>query len=219
MNMHDIILELKRKAGRILLVGLFVAALSFILLLFVEKKFQSSANLLIVSKSAQEGDFYSQVKYSEYLVKLLGDAVYSDRFLDAAVETGKFDRQILPVEKRQAIDEWENIVVVKQRLDLGMLSLSVKRDKSREAEQILSAAIEVLTKQNTLFRGGDESAIEVKLVAGPLTEKIPSFSEAITVTIIGFILGILFSIAKITLNCIDYAPRVKHNWVRPVEQS
>ena len=215
MNMHDIIFELKRKIGLILLVGLFVAALSFMLLLFVEKKFESSASLLIISKSAQEGDFYSQFKYSEYLVKLLGDAVYSDRFLDAALETGKFDRQILPVDKRQAIDEWEKIVVVKQRLDLGMLSLSVKRDKSREAEQILSAAIEVLTKQNTLFRGGDESAIEVKLVAGPLTEKIPSFTEAVVVTVLGFMLGILFSITKITLNCIDRGSRATRNWVRP----
>lgn len=219
MNMHDILFELKRKTGLILLVGLFVAAISFMLLLVVEKKFESSASLLIISKSAQEGDFYSQFKYSEYLVKLLGDAVYSDRFLDAALETGKFDRKILPVDKRQAINEWEKIVVVKQRLDLGMLSLSVKRDNSRDAEQILSAATEVLTKQNTLFRGGDEGSVEVKLVAGPLTEKIPSFTEAVTVTVLGFILGILFSIVRITLHCIDRGSRATHNWVRPLENA
>ncbi len=219
MNMHDILFELKRKTGLILLVGLFVAAISFMLLLVVEKKFESSASLLIISKSAQEGDFYSQFKYSEYLVKLLGDAVYSDRFLDAAIDTGKFDRKILPVDKRQAIDQWEKIVVVKQRLDLGMLSLSVKRDNNREAEQILSAATEVLTKQNTLFRGGDEGSVEVKLVAGPLTEKIPSFTEAVTVTLLGFILGILFSIVRITLRCIDRGSRATRNWVRPLENA
>jgi capsular polysaccharide biosynthesis protein len=219
MNEQDIFLELKRKAGIILFVGLFVAALAFVLLLVVEKKFESSASLLIVSKSAQEGDFYSQFKYSEYLVKLLGDAVYSDRFLDAAIDTGKFDRKILPVDKRQAIDQWEKIVVVKQRLDLGMLSLSVKRDNNREAEQILSAATEVLTKQNTLFRGGDEGSVEVKLVAGPLTEKIPSFTEAVVVTLFGFILGILFSITKITLNCIDRGSRATRNWVRPSDNA
>ncbi len=219
MNMHDIILELKRKTGRILLVGLFVASISFMLLLVVEKKFQSSANLLVISKGSQEGDFYSQFKYSEYLVKLLGDAVYSDRFLDAAIETGKFDQKILPVDKRRAIDEWEKIVVVKQRLDLGMLSLSVKRDNSREAEQILSAATEVLTKQNTLFRGGDESTIEVKLVAGPLTEKIPTFSEAMIVTVIGFILGILFSVVRIAFKSLNREPRMTRNWVRPIEKA
>jgi capsular polysaccharide biosynthesis protein len=218
MNMHDIIFELKRKTGLILLVGLFVAALSFMLLLFVEKKFESSASLLIVSKSAQSGDFYSQFKYSEYLVKLLGDAVYSDRFLDAALETGKFDRKLLPVEKRQAIDEWKKVVVVKQRLDLGMLSLSVKRDDSRQSEQILSAAIDVLTKQNTLFRGGDDGSVEVKLVAGPLTENIPTFGEAVTVTILGFMLGVFSSVARILFRRINRGSRMTRNFVRPVEE-
>jgi capsular polysaccharide biosynthesis protein len=215
--MHDIIFELKRKTGLILLVGLFVAALSFMLLLFVEKKFESSASLLIVSKSAQSGDFYSQFKYSEYLVKLLGDAVYSDRFLDAALETGKFDRKLLPVEKRQAIDEWKKVVVVKQRLDLGMLSLSVKRDDSRQSEQILSAAIDVLTKQNTLFRGGDDGSVEVKLVAGPLTENIPTFAEAVVVTLLGFMLGVFSSVARILFRRIDRESRMTHNFVRLVE--
>ena len=190
---------IKARIGSILLSGTLLAGISFFALVMIEKPFQSEMDFLIVQTNAGGQDFYTQFKSSEYLGKVLSEALFSERFIDTVVETGKVNSEFLPFDKKDRLKEWSKMVSVKKNLELGIISVTVKNDRERDASRVISGIAEVLTQKNSLFRGGDEKSVEIRVMSGPINQQNPTFVEMIKVILAGFFSGCFLSGFFITL--------------------
>ena len=184
---------LRSKIGTLIIWGLLFGALGFFGLIMTERPFQTKMDFLVVQTNATNQDFYTQFKSSEYLGKVLGEALYSERFVDALVETGKVNKEFLPFDKGRRLIAWKKMVAVENNLELGILSVTVKGDRERDIARVMDGIAIVLTEKNTLFRGGDEKSVEIRILSGPILSENPDFSKMLKVTFAAFLAGVFLS--------------------------
>lgn len=192
-NNIPILSVLKSKLGIMLLFGVLFAILGFSGLMLVSKPVSVSMDFLVVQTGPQAQDFYSQFKSSEYLGKVLSEAVYSERFITAVVETGNVTNQFLPIDKRDRLKEWQKMISVHNNLELGIIGVTVSGSNERTLTNITRAVSGVLTERNILFRGGDEKSVEVRVLSGPIVEHNPTVARIVGVVGCGFITGFLLT--------------------------
>lgn len=193
MTFSSLLTLLRHKLGILFLGGVLCAAVAFASTMVLSTRFQSSMDFLVVQSNAQGQDFYSLFKSSEYLSKVLSEAIYSERFIDAVMETGKINGQFLPANKKDRLDAWREMVTVQKNLELGVLSVTVKHDNDRDAARVMSSISEVLIEKNSLFRSGDEKSVEIRVLSGPILETTPTLKKILLVLGGGFLSGILLA--------------------------
>ncbi len=193
MGNQNIFALLRSKFGALVIVGLLFGALSFFGLMVTEKPFQTKMDFLVVQSNANNQDFYTLFKSSEYLGKILSEAVYSDRFIDALVETGKVNKEFLPFDKQERLATWSKMVTVNKNLELGIISVTVSGDRERDVARIMDGIAQVLTERNSLFRSGDEKSVEIRILSGPILEQSPNVAKILKVVLLAFVAGFLLS--------------------------
>lgn len=52
---------------------------------------------------------------------------------------------------------------------------------------------QVLTEKNSLFRGGDEKSVEIRILSGPILEQNPNMTKVVKVILIAFLAGLFLS--------------------------
>ncbi len=197
--MTNILALLSEKKGSIFLFGVFVAATVFFVETAVSARYAVRTDFMVVQTSSSQ-DFYTLFKSSEYLSKVLSESMYSERFINAVIETGKVSAQgFLPTDKRDRLNRWRSMVSVDKNIELGMLSVSVKADTEREAGKTMEALTEVLINRNKEFRGGDEKSVEIRILSGPITDRNPTPKELLTLSVLGFLAGAFVRAAWLTL--------------------
>lgn len=180
----------RRKWGSLLLAGLLAGSLSFFALVFFSKHFKVTTDFLVVQTgTSQSQDFYSMLKSSEYLGKVLSQSVGSEKFIGAVVETGGVDGNFLPGNPKDRLEAWEKMVKVTNNPDVGSLHIEVLGDSDRETLRVAQAVGQVLTEKNMLFRSGDEKSVEIRTLSGPIVEKNPNMERMILVAMIGCVFG------------------------------
>ncbi len=193
MGNQNIFALLRSKFGTLVIAGLLFGALSFFGLMVTEKPFQTKMDFLVVQSNANNQDFYTLFKSSEYLGKILSEAVYSDRFIDALVETGKVNKEFLPFDKQERLATWSKMVTVNKNLELGIISVTVSGDRERDVARIMDGIAQVLTERNSLFRSGDEKSVEIRILSGPILEQSPNVAKILKVVLLAFVAGFLLS--------------------------
>lgn len=178
------------KKGSLILAGIFVAALSFFAVTLVAPRFKVTTDFMVAQVNTTSQDFYTLFKSSEYLGKILAESMQSERFINAVIESGKVSKEFLPTDKRERLEAWREMVTVRSMADLGMLSVVVKADTDREASKVMQGITEVLMIRNAEFRGGDEKAIEMRILSGPITERNPNPKELVLIVVTGFLAGV-----------------------------
>jgi capsular polysaccharide biosynthesis protein len=193
MNNQQFFVLLRARFGTMVLWGFLFSAVSFLGLMVFTKPFQSGMDFLVVQTGEQTRDFYAQFKSSEYLSKVLSQAVFSERFINAVVETGKVHSEFLPFDKKERLKTWGKIVSVRKNLELGIISVTVKNNRERDSVRIMDGIAEVLTQKNSLFRGGDEKSVEIRVLSGPINEQNPTLGEILLTIFSGFVAGFLLA--------------------------
>lgn len=201
MTYESLLSIVYKKWGSILLSGLLVGSLAFFSLVFFSKHFKVTTDFLVVQTgTGQSQDFYSMLKSSEYLGKVLSESVQSEKFIGAVVETGGVDGNFLPGNPKDRLDTWEKMVKVTNNPDVGTLHIEVYDNNDRDALHIAQAVGQVLTERNALFRSGDEKSVEIRTLSGPIVEKNPDIQRMFLSAGAGFFFGIslflLFSLMK-----------------------
>lgn len=177
--------------------GFLGASIAFFALMFTTPHYRSSSEFLVVQTGGANQDFYSQFKSSEYLSKVLAEAIHSESYINAVVATGKVSNAQLPLDKKLRLEEWADMVTVKKNLELGVIEIQVEGDKQNEMSAVMEGVTDVLVNQNTLFRGGDPNSVQIKVLSGPIVEKVPGV-ELVTKTIVaGFLAGLLITLLVI----------------------
>ncbi|MFA9262501.1 MAG: hypothetical protein ACEQSB_04075 [Undibacterium sp.] len=203
MPMNNILALLWGKKGSIVLFGVFVAAAAFFIETAVSPRYAVRTDFMVVQSSGSQ-DFYTLFKSSEYLSKVLSESLYSERFINAVVETGKVSTQgFLPTNKKDRLAAWRSMVSVEKNVELGMLSVTVKSDTEKEASKTMEALSDVLINRNKEFRSGDEKAIEIRVLSGPISDRNPNPKELIALALMGFVAGVFIRSAWIAVKSID----------------
>jgi uncharacterized protein involved in exopolysaccharide biosynthesis len=182
----------KRKFGTIVLIGVLVAALSFLFLVVSQKNFKVSTDFLVIQNQTSGQDYYSLSKSAEYIGSILSESIRSEAFINEVIKTGKMDDEFLPFDKKKKLDEWNKIVQVKRSSQLAILSIDVLGNNQNNTLKLSEGIIEVLIEKNNLFRGQDQN-IEIRILSGPIIEKNPSLVNIIATVVAGFFVGCLLS--------------------------
>ena len=181
----------RQKIGMIILIGVLVAALSFVILVVKEKKYKVSTDFLIVRNQTGNQDYYSLTKSAEYLGKVLGESIYSELFIGEVIKTGKVGEEFLSFDKGARVRDWNKIISVKRGPELGIFSVEVTGDNQKNTIRISQAIADVLVNSNKIFLGENQN-VEIKVLTGPITENNPELETIALVLVGGMILGVLF---------------------------
>lgn len=212
MNMHDIILELKRKTGRILFSGIIVSALAFSFMLFSQPAYRADIDFLVSPKNATGSDYYSLSRSSEYLGKALAQIVVSERFMEAGFDSGMVDRAEFPIDKKDRLKQWSDTVSVSRGSEGGMLHVRVLAKSGRSVERTAKAVTDILSNKAGEFLGSG-SEVDIRILSGPIVDRNPSFGELVAGSIGGFILG-TFSVIISLLYRMSARSNRNHNFSR-----
>lgn len=199
MDFIDLKILLKRSLGTLVLMGVFGASLAFFLLMFTTPHFRSTSEFLVVQSGGGNQDFYSQFKSSEYLSKVLAEAIQSESYINAVIETGKVSPALLPIDKKDRLDAWAEMVTVKKNLELGVIEIQVAGDSQKDITAVMDGVTDVLVNKNTLFRGGAPESVQIKTLSGPITEKVPGIALVVKTILAGFFSGLLVALLIIFL--------------------
>lgn len=212
MNMHDIILELKRKTGRILFSGIIVSALAFSFMLFSQPAYRADIDFLVSPKNATGSDYYSLSRSSEYLGKALAQIVVSEKFMEAGFDSGMVDRAEFPIDKKDRLKQWSDTVSVSRGSEGGMLHVRVLAKSGRSVERTAKAVTDILSNKAGEFLGSG-SEVDIRILSGPIVDRNPSFGELVAGSIGGFILG-TFSVIISLLYRMSARSNRNHNFSR-----
>ncbi len=193
MSFLQIIQLLRQRVMHLVLTSLLCAALAMAALILVQPRYSSSMDLLLVQADTSGQDFYTAFKSAEYLGKVLAQAMYSERFITEVIATGKMSDRFLPLDKKDRLEAWGEMISVRNNLELGIISVSVEGQNDRDTARIMDGVAEVLTQKNALFRSGDEKSVEVRVLSGPILETQPTLKKILMTVVSGFFLGLFLS--------------------------
>ena len=179
----------------LILIGLLFAMSGFLFIILFGRGSVAKADFILVQPNISNQDFYTSFKSAEYLSKVLGEAVKSERFMQASIDTGKMDESVLPSATNMSdrLTAWGNMVSVRRNDTLGMISLQAKGKTDREAYKTMQAVTQVFIQQNAMFRGGDEKSVEVRILSGPIVKPTPEPQSFVLFVFGAFVSGFLFA--------------------------
>jgi capsular polysaccharide biosynthesis protein len=189
---------IKRKITGIILFGLLVAALSFLTLVIKEKNFKVNTDYLVVQNRSGNQDLYTFSKSTEYIGKVLHEGIRSELFINEIAKTGKVRTDFFPLDKKERLKEWRQIVSVSRNRNLGIITVKVFDNDQNQTLEISNAISDVLLTKSNLFLG-DGQNISVKILSGPMVEKNPTIENIVATAIGGFFIGILLGALWIIL--------------------
>lgn len=180
----------KGKISVVVASGLLLGALSFVFFIVTQKHFKASSDILIVQNQSGFSDYYALSKSAEYLTNVLIESVYSEKFLDEVKSSNMVRSQFLPEDKLERLREWEKMVRITRRPNLGIVRVEVLGDNQRQVTDISNAVLQVMTTKYNLFLGKGQD-IEVRPLSGPIWQKNPSGLEIFLASAGGFAVGAL----------------------------
>lgn len=166
-----------------------MGALSLVVLTLTQKNFRSQTDFLLIQNQATQ-DFYAMSRSNEYLSNVLGEAIYSELFINEVIKTGIFKESLLPSGRQERIDSWERMIKVDKNLQRNALSVVVYNNSNNDAINISRAIGEVLTKRNVLFRSGADNAVEMRILSGPISRPHPGLGRTLLTVFAGALAGV-----------------------------
>jgi capsular polysaccharide biosynthesis protein len=185
---------IRKNIGTLILTGLFVGSLGFVSLIVTSARYEVRTDFLVSQNSAESKDYYTLARSSDYIGKVLSEVIYSEKFINAAVETGKVNQTLLPFDKSKRLIAWSEMVKVRREADLGIMKVTVLSNNNKEAQAVSEAVAEVLKNRNKEFLGTSDQSVTVAILSGPITDKNPNIGEIVTVLGSGFFFGVLLAL-------------------------
>jgi capsular polysaccharide biosynthesis protein len=176
-----------------ILMGIFVAAASFVILVVCSPQYKATARVLVVQDQLGTQDYYSLTKSAEYLSNILMEAVYSTTFLDVVKNEHKINDNFFPKNRKKELKKWEKVVRMNKNVGAGILEINVFGNNQEEVYQIADVVIGVLRHKNYLFRG--KTNVDIRLLSDVIIDRNPSFKMIVLAILGGFVLG--FSLSNV----------------------
>ncbi len=192
MTLENFFKLLRNNFKNILLAGIFLAATSFVVLVFTQKSYRAGTDLLLVQNQQTTTDYYALSKSTDYLSGILMEAVYSEKFLEEIKNANLVSTNFLPTNEADRLKEWQKIVKLKKNANVGIITVDVYADSQKQGAEISNAIVDVLTNKYSLFLGQGQN-IEIRVLSGPIVEKNPSVIQILAVIFGGFAIGFILA--------------------------
>jgi len=183
----------RKHIGGVIFSGILAGALGMAFVFLSGTDYEARTDFLVSQEGMESKDYYTVARSAEYIGKILGEVVYSEKFIDTALSTGKMNQDVLPLGKRDRLRAWSDMVKVEKRLDVGILRVVVRNDNQKESIRISQAITQVLTEKNHLFLGTGEHSVPVSVLSGPISEENPNMQEVFAAVFGGFFFGVLLA--------------------------
>ena len=180
----------KKHLASAILVGLFIGAVSFLILVVSQKSFKSNTDILVVQTQEANNDFYAMSRSADYLGDILSQAVYSEKFLNEVLSTGKVSNAIFPVDSLEKKKTWQKMINIQKSATTGILSVQVFGDTANQVKNVSDGVMDVLINKNSTFLGINQN-LKIQVLSGPIVEKNPSFTQIILACLGGFLVGMI----------------------------
>jgi len=180
----------KKQLKTAILAGLFLGAVSFLVLIVSQKSFRSSTDMLIVQNQEGTADYYAMSRSVDYLSNILSQTIYSEKFLDETVATGKISAGLFSGDQAQKLKTWQKIISIKKNSTAGILSLEVFGDTVKQTKDISDGALDVLINKNSMFLGANQN-LKIQILSGPIVEKNPSVEQIVLASLAGVVIGMI----------------------------
>jgi hypothetical protein len=181
------------------LMGLLASAIVFASSVFLMRPFVASTSYQLIQTGAETKDYYTSFKSSEYLGRVLTEALASGSYIQAVTETGGIPDDYLPGDTKKALATWqEQVTVNTDRIDLGVLEIRVYGKTREEVTQVSTGVQKVLIEQNEKFRAGAKEDLNVRVFTNTLVEANPSVTKLIIMlTSVAFAVMVLYLLGVI----------------------
>jgi hypothetical protein len=180
----------KKHLKTAILAGFFLGAISFLILIVSQKSFKSNADILVVQNQEANAYYYAMSRSTDYLTDILSQAVYSEKFLNEVMATGKISSSSLPLNSLEKLKAWQKMVSVQKSSTTGILSVKVFGDTASQVKNTSDGVIDVLVNKNSALLGTNQN-LKIQILSGPIVEKNPSLFQIILASGSGFLLGMI----------------------------
>ncbi len=185
---------LPRRIASVAVITLAFVVVSLILTLIQPFRYESQVKVLVIQKSAVTLDAYSASKSAERIGRNLSQIVYSSSFFNKVFNSGfGIDKSYFVADETKRRDQWQKLVSVDVPSNTTILDISVFHPKREQATMFAQAISYVLVAESADYIG--ISDVELKVVDGPVTSKYPVRPNIFLNLGLGFLVGILFSLA------------------------
>lgn len=209
MDLKNLLNLAKTRVKSMVLIGVLVAALSFLFLVTTQYNFRAGSDLLIVQNQNGFTDYYALSKSADYLTSVLVESAYSEKFISEIKNTNLVSAAFLPTNKLDALKKWERMVKISRNPNLGIVHVEVFGEDQKQVTDISNAVIQVMTSKNYLFLGSGQN-IDVRVLSGPIWEKNPSVGNIILAITSGFVIGFLLALLWIFYRAEKYEAMLKN---------
>ena len=182
----------KYKKFSLILGGLLFAAVSFLFLVFTQKNFKASSDVLVTQNQTGYADYYTLSKSADYLSSVITESIYSEKFLDEVIATKMMNPDFLPQDKIKRLKVWNDTVKTSKNTGIGIVRLEIFATTQKQAMDISNAVLSVLANKSSLFLGQGQN-VEIKILSGPIWEKNPSLTNIMLATAGGFAVGFILT--------------------------
>ncbi|KKQ14647.1 MAG: hypothetical protein US30_C0001G0100 [Candidatus Moranbacteria bacterium GW2011_GWF2_36_839] len=190
MEFENMLKLAKKYLTTAILAGLFLGAISFLVLIVTQKSFRSNTDILIVQNQEGAVDYYAMSRSADYLSSILSESVYSEKFLDETIATGKISTNLFSGSQADKLKAWQKTINIKKNSTVGILSLEIFGNTERQTNDISNGVLDVLINKNSMFLGTNQN-LKIQVLSGPIIEKNPSFFQIILASLGGFIVGMI----------------------------
>jgi len=173
-----------------ILIGLLLAAISFWVIMLLSPRYQSNLDVLVVQNQENFVDSYTLSKSTEHFSKLLSESVYTETFLNKAIEGDPELSKVLPIGREGRMKAWGKMVQTSIKIELGMIHVKALSNDKGQVERLSKTIASVLAENNNLFISENQK-IEVRMINAPLIKSNPGMNALVLTVIAAFLVGIL----------------------------
>ena len=187
-------LHLLLKHSRLIVLwGVIFAVLAFAVSFIFPKYYSAESQVLIISRGLGGVDPYTQSKAAERigenLAQVMGTADFYNKVLES--QSDSFDRvRWMTMDERARRKAWEKDVKAEVVYGTGLLRLTVYSKTKEDTTALAEAVTTAVTSRGWEYVGGD---VSIKTVNSPLLSRLPARPNFMINTVLGFVLGMLFS--------------------------
>lgn len=177
----------------ILALGVIFGLVALLVIMFFPKYYSAGSQLLIVNRSFNSTDPYTQVKAAERIGENLAKVVDTTDFYKKTLLTSQsFDKEYWQgLEERNRREKWSQNVKVSMNYNSALMNVTTYAKTKEEAVNLNLAVSQVLTGRSADYVGTD---VALKTVNDPLVSRFFVRPNLILSVFVGFVFGVLFGI-------------------------
>ncbi len=184
---------LLKHAKLILVWGLIFSLISGGISFLISIQYSAASQVLIISRDRTGVDPYTQAKSSERISENLAQIIKTVDFYKKVMESTSytFDKNNWQnLTDRKQRKKWQKDIQATVVYGTGLMNIVGYSNSKTDAVNLSNAVAQTLASVGWEYVGGN---ISLKVVSSPLASRLPARPNFILNTIIGFVVGVLFS--------------------------